>query len=155
VINVPKSKWSWLWIAILCIAPTACGLFPESIFVLSDASRLPKWFTLDEGISRSQVSVEMSYYISPFGRTATFVVKRRDGRLISKANGKVRSDHPIYLGPPTSDPLRQYPSYEVVAVNGISEVIEHRAMEPIFFVSDDAAVLNQLRRVPSSNRLER
>jgi hypothetical protein len=97
----------------------------------------------------------MSYYISPFGGTATFVMKRKDGSIISKSNGRVRGDHPIYLGPPTSDPLRQYPSYEVVTVNGISEAIEHRAMEPIFYVSDDAAVLNQLGIAPTNTRSER
>jgi hypothetical protein len=78
----------------------------------------------------------MEYYISPFGRSATFIMKRRDGSIVSKASGKVRGDHPIYLGSATSDPLRQYPSYEVVTINGISEAIEHRAMEPIFYIAD-------------------
>ena len=149
-----KAKWS-LVLAILCFATAACGLFPESIFALSDASRLPKWFSLDAGPPRSQVTVEMSYYISPFGRPATFVMKRKDGSIIAKSNAKVRDDHPIYLGPPTSDPLRQYPRYEVVTVNGISEAIEHRAMEPIFYVSDDTVVLNQLGLAPTNTRAER
>src|SRR6202021_465378 len=95
-----------------CIPAAACGLFPESIFALSDSSRLPKWSTLDAGLSRSQVTVEMSYYVSLFGRTATFVVKRKDGSIISKSKGKVLGDHPIYLGPPPRDPLRKYQSYE-------------------------------------------
>lgn len=141
-------------LSILCISIAACGLFPESNFALSNASRLPKWFTLDAGLSRSQVTVEMSYYISPSGRTATFVMKQRDGSVISKAKGTVRGDHPIYLGPPTTDPLQQNPSYEVVTVNGISEAIEHRAMEPVFYVSDDSAVLNQLGLAPSNRRLK-
>jgi hypothetical protein len=150
-----KPKRLLLLFSSLCIELAACGLFPESTFLLSDDSRLPKWFTLDKGISRSQISVEMSNYISPFGSTATFVLKWRDGRLISKEKGKVHGDHPIYLGPPTSDPLRQYPSYEIVTVSGVSEVIEHRAMEPVFFVSDDAAVLKQLGLASTSNRPER
>jgi hypothetical protein len=58
-------------------------------------------------------------------------------------SGKLRGSHAIYLGP-TTDPLHQYPSYEVVTVNGVSEAIEHRAMEPVFFISDDPAVLSQL-----------
>ena len=86
----------------------------------------------------------MEYYISPFGRSATFIMKRRDGSIVSKASGKVRGDHPIYLGSATSDPLRQYPSYEVVTINGISEAIEHRAMEPIFYIADDPVTVNQL-----------
>jgi hypothetical protein len=133
-----------LLIAIPLLAIAACGIFPESTFLLSDASRLPKWFSLDAGFSRSQVTVEMSYYFSPLSRTAKFALKHRDGHVIAEAKGKVRGDHPIYLGPNT-DPLRQYPSYEVVTVNGISEAIEHRAMEPVFYIADDPAVLNQLR----------
>jgi hypothetical protein len=133
-----------LLFAILYLAVAACGILPESKFLLSDASRLPKWFALDAVLSRSQVTVEMSYYISPLGGTATFIMKQRDGTVISKAKGKVRGDHPIYLGPPATDPLRQYPSYEVVTVNGISEAIEHRGLEPIFYIADDPVILNKL-----------
>jgi hypothetical protein len=35
-------------------------------------------------------------------------------------------------------------SYEVVTVNGITEIIEHRKMEPLFYVTDDAAVWEEL-----------
>lgn len=133
-----------LLFAIPFLAAAACGIFPESNFLLSDASRLPRWFSLDAGLSRSQVTVEMSYYIFPLGGTATFVLKQRDGSVIAKAKGKMRGDHPVYLGPPTTDPLRQYPSYEVVTVNGISEAIEHRAMEPMFYIADDPVILNRL-----------
>jgi hypothetical protein len=97
----------------------------------------------------------MSYYISPFGGTATFVLKQRDGRVIAKAKGKVRGDHPIYLGPPTTDPLRQYPSYEVVTVNRISEAIEHRRMEPVFYSADDSVILNQLGMAASNIGVQR
>ncbi len=33
-----------------------------------------------------------------------------------------------------------YPAYELITVNGTTEVIEHRKMEPIFYISDDPAV---------------
>jgi hypothetical protein len=133
-----------LLIAIPFLAVTACGFFPESKFLLSDESRLPKWFAFYAGPSRSQVAVEMDYYVSPLGRTATFTVKQRDGRIITAAKGKVRDDHPIYFGPSSTDALRQYPRYEVITVNGISEAIEHRAMEPVFYISDDPVILNKL-----------
>jgi hypothetical protein len=144
-----------LLFSILYLAVASCGIFPESKFLLSDASRLPKWFALDAGMLRSQVMVEMSYYISPISGTATFLMKRRDGSVISKAKGKVRGDHPIYMGPPTTDPLRQYPSYEVVTVNGISEAIEHRGMEPIFYIADDPAILDKLGIAGSKTGLQR
>ena len=37
-----------------------------------------------------------------------------------------------------------YPSYEVITANGITEVIEHRQMEPVFYISDDPRVKEQL-----------
>jgi len=37
-----------------------------------------------------------------------------------------------------------YPSYEVITLNGITDIIEHRRMEPIFYVTDDPAVWKEL-----------
>jgi hypothetical protein len=33
-----------------------------------------------------------------------------------------------------------YPAYEIITVDGITDVIEHRKMEPLFYVTDDSAV---------------
>jgi hypothetical protein len=38
----------------------------------------------------------------------------------------------------------QYPGYEVVTVDGMTEVIEHRRMEPIFYITDDPQVKQRL-----------
>jgi hypothetical protein len=89
-----------------------------------------------------------------FGGTATFALKQRNDHVIAEAKGKVRGDHPVYLGSNT-DPLRQYPSYEIVTVNGISEAIEHRAMEPVFYITDDPAVLNRLGIAAPSTGVQR
>jgi len=37
-----------------------------------------------------------------------------------------------------------YPSYEVISFAGKSEVIEHRKMEPVFYVSDDEGIRTEL-----------
>jgi hypothetical protein len=37
-----------------------------------------------------------------------------------------------------------YPSYELITVNGIIEIIEHRKMEPVFYITDDPAVWKEL-----------
>ena len=37
-----------------------------------------------------------------------------------------------------------YPSYEIISVNGLTEIIEHRRMEPIFYLTDDPHVKQQL-----------
>lgn len=50
----------------------------------------------------------------------------------------------IHLENGATDPRREYPSYEVITANGLSKAIEHRAMEPVFYISDDPTVLAQL-----------
>jgi hypothetical protein len=113
--------------------------------MLSSESRLPNWFHLEPGLSRPQVTVEMSYSASlVYGGTAAFVLRRQDGTEIARVSGRCRGDHPIYLGPPTPDTLQQYPSYEVITVNEQTEAIEHRAMESVFYISDDPTVLARL-----------
>lgn len=37
-----------------------------------------------------------------------------------------------------------YPSYEITTVGEITEFIEHRRVEPIFYVTDDPAVDEEL-----------
>jgi hypothetical protein len=37
-----------------------------------------------------------------------------------------------------------YPSYELITVNGIIEIIEHRKMEAVFYITDDPAVWKEL-----------
>jgi hypothetical protein len=39
-----------------------------------------------------------------------------------------------------------YPQYEVLTSNGITEIVEHRRQEPVFYLSDDPAVRGQLER---------
>lgn len=49
---------------------SGCRFFPESQFELAPDSRLPKWFTVPENLSRADVTVRMSYYIEPCVRSA-------------------------------------------------------------------------------------
>jgi hypothetical protein len=37
-----------------------------------------------------------------------------------------------------------YPAYEVITVNGMTDIIEHRKMEPMFYMTDDPAVWKEL-----------
>lgn len=37
-----------------------------------------------------------------------------------------------------------YPIYEISTVNGVIETIEHRQLEPIFYIVDNPAVLAEL-----------
>jgi hypothetical protein len=122
----------------------ACGWFPESTFELASESRLPKWISLPPGLARADVSLSMSYYVWPWGSRATFVLRDSKGKILTKVSGKVRGLGPNQLKEPRPGSPPGYPSYEVITVNGMTEIIEHRRMEPRFYVSDDPAVRKEL-----------
>jgi hypothetical protein len=119
----------------LCVSIlAACEYFPESTFELSPDSRLPKWFTVPPGMSRRDLTVTMSYYSNLNAPDATFELYDLHKRRLAKVSGTVRNSTP----PP------RYPSYAVITVNGIVDVVEHRRMEPVFYVTDKPDVWRQL-----------
>ncbi len=122
----------------------ACEWFPESTFELASESRLPKWITLPPGLARADASITMSYYIKPWGRSVTFILRDAKRQMRTKVDGKVKGLYPLELKHPPPGFPPGYPSYEVITVNGITEIIEHRKMEPIFYITDDPAVWKEL-----------
>jgi hypothetical protein len=136
---------AWL-AAVCCLTGSGCSFFPESSFTLASESRLPKWFKLVPGQSRANVTVTMDYYISSSGRTATFALRDRAGVVIAKVDGKVKGLQPFQPATKTTGPPFAYPLYEIIAVGNTTEVIEHRRMEPTFYVTDDPSVLTEIER---------
>jgi hypothetical protein len=120
------------------------GWPPESTFELASESRLPKWITLPPGLARSEVSVTMSYYVKPWGCSATFILKDTKGKTLTKVDAKVQGLEPLQLKNPPSGFPPGHPSYELITSNRMIEIIEHRKMEPIFYVTDDPAVWKEL-----------
>jgi len=84
----------------------------------------------------------MSYYIRSSGREATFECSSTGAKLTGKQKGL----EPLTL----KRSLAGYPSYEIITVNGVTDVVEHRRMEPYFFMTDDPAVWSELG-VPANN----
>jgi hypothetical protein len=130
----------------LTIAGSAvgCEWLPEATFELASESRLPKWITLPPGLTRADVSITMNYYDMPWGRSATFILQDTKGKIRTKENGKLRGSGPNQLKHPPPGFPPSYPAYEVITVNGITDIIEHRKMEPIFYVTDDPAIWKEL-----------
>jgi len=128
----------------LTISATAIGC-AESTFQLASDSRLPKWITLPPGLSRADVSITMSYYVMPWGSTATFILQNKKGQTLKEVDGKDKGLEPLQLEHPPPGFPEGYPAYEIITVNGITEIIEHRKPEPIFYITDDPAVWNELR----------
>jgi hypothetical protein len=122
-----------------------CAWFPESTFELASESRLPKWLTLPPGLTRADVSITMSYYVMPWGRSATFILQNKKGQTLKEVDGKEKGLEPLQLNHPPPGFPEGYPAYEIITVNGITEIIEHRKPEPIFYITDDPAVWNELR----------
>jgi hypothetical protein len=120
-----------------------CEYLPESTFKLASESRLPKWFTLPAGLTRADVSITMNYYSKPWGSSATFALQDAKKQIIEKADGTVKCKEPFRLKNPPQGFASGYPSYEAITVNGMTEIIEHRKMEPIFYITDDNAVWKQ------------
>ena len=134
---------AWFFLATSMFL-VGCSFFPEASFELASQSRLPKWFVLPPGLSRTDVTVTMDYYAKASERTATFIMRDKKKQKIAQADGTLQGEKSHNLKNPTAGFPSGYPSFEIVTVNGVTEVIEHRRMEPFFYITDDPAVLTEL-----------
>jgi hypothetical protein len=122
------------------MALSACARLPESSFELAPDSRLPKWFTLPTGVSRSDVHLTLTHYASE--PSAEAVLSNKWHLTIAKSYGHV--GRTLRSGHPRIGNEFDYPFYELVTINEIAEVIEHRRMEPIFSINDDPMIRQEL-----------
>lgn len=128
-------------VLILAIVAGMSGCL-ESSFVLAPESRLPRWFDVPEGATRSELRVTMDLYST--GESIFKLYKKNSFFALKKVTGISRFPYSNYLKNPPVGFQKGYPAYEVITVNGITDVIEHRKMEPIFYVTDDPNVWREL-----------
>ena len=140
-----------LLLALLIAASQSLLSCAESYFNLAPNSRLPRWFTLPEGLTRDKVTLNETAYIGHsvftlyegtgyppsgplWGHKLAQVTAAAQGviSLTEKTNAEGGFD-----GNP-------YPLYEVMTVNGITEVLEYKQMEPVFYISDDSEIRARL-----------
>ncbi len=76
----------------------------------------------------------MDYYTAESGPDTDFILKDAHGKRLAKMVGKQRC----------STPIPSYPAYVAIVVNGITDIIEHKKMEPTFYVTDDPAARHQI-----------
>jgi len=124
----------------IAIALTACSLSPESSFKLAADSRLPKWLVLPSDARRMDVDVTLDYFVQPSGRTFKATLSNRRGQVLATVTGVLGGLSPTSLSANSSGQGSKYPMYEVALVNGVPDIIEHRAMEPVFYMTDQPAV---------------
>ena len=126
-----RSSSACVAVSFVALLSSACS---ESQFQLAAGSRRPIWFS---SINCDRCTVELSYYVWPWGRRATLVMYDANGRVVSTVRAKLRGQEPT--SPSGSDP-----SYEVAEARGTTDVIEHRAPEPRFYMLDDDSVFRAL-----------
>lgn len=118
----------------------------ESSFTLSEESRIPYFLKVPDGVSRDDLYVTLDYYSTFSGGESVFKLYNR-GDLFSLDKVTViqnKNDHMLKLKNPPAGSPKGYPSYEIIRVNGLIDIIEHRKMEPIFYTTDDPAVWEEL-----------
>lgn len=114
----------------------------EADFYLSPDSRLPKWFDVPKGKQRENYTVKLSYYIYPSGREATLKFKEKgDWIPIKKVVVKLRGLEPIMLNDSAD---KNYPSYEIITGNEITDIIEHRDRNNVFHMVDSPEVWEEI-----------
>ncbi|HEX4825345.1 MAG TPA: hypothetical protein VFV19_13660 [Candidatus Polarisedimenticolaceae bacterium] len=127
----------------------ACGFFPDSNFMLSPESRLPRWFHPPADVPRSDLSVELFYYYDH----ATFVLRNeRTGRQLAKIRAHKIHKDTLYL-PNSRRADGVMPTYTIMMADGIVEVVEHRRVEPVFDISDDPDVRAKLLTMTGNEAL--
>jgi len=121
------------------------GCVSESNFRLSDESRLPKWFEISGGENRKGFYVTLHYYTSPSGGSAALNLYENDKFFkIDKISAKQEQLQPIQLKNPPKGSAKGYPLYEIIEFDGIVDIIEHRRMEPVFYMVDDPVIWKEL-----------
>lgn len=133
------------FVAFACLVLTGCGRHQEVSSTLANESRLPRWFTLQPDQARGNVTVTMVSFMDKFARKATFTLRDSSGSVISKVTGLNKT--PLLLQRREKLPgySEGYPSYQIISVGEITEIIEHRKLEPIFYVTDDPEVKEELK----------
>jgi hypothetical protein len=136
-----RTKYLWITLAMmLALTYVGCRVFPESTFQLDKASRLPRWLPLPSDVARADVTVTMNYYSYPWGSRAGFLMKDHAMHSLQRTEGSTGCGQFSLKDPFRDGAPLSYPSYTAVTVDGVTEIMEHKTMEPIFSVTDDPAV---------------
>jgi hypothetical protein len=129
-------------VLVLVLAHILSGCV-ESRFELDSKSRLPKWFEVPEGMSRDKLKLTMDYYIYSDGGVAVFKLYDENGDKLKKIEGKTGL-YPIQLKNPPHGFPEGYPLYEIVDVNGVKDIVEHRERNNVFHMTDNPVVWEEL-----------
>lgn len=128
---------------LLCLVFVS-GCMSEANFELSPESRLPKWFGEQYQIDRQNLVVTLDTYAYPSERRYVFKLQEK-GKIYSLET--LRGSHaPLHVD--QSGVFRfRYPVYLALTINGVTDIIEFRKMEPTFYMTDDPQVWQRLEQL--------
>ena len=91
-------------------------------------------------MERKDITLSLSYYT---GGDFKLVIREKGASWFSSLQTIDGSSehHPEYWAWANEDwPARSHPSFVILAYNGETEIVEHKKMEPIFYMSSTQAV---------------
>ena len=132
----------FVFLAALLVLVSGCGALPEATFTLAPESRLPKWFTSVANIDRSTVTLQLDYFIDSTGSKAVFTLLDHNGNVVLRKSGHFGKSLEDSVALPAGP---AYPAHQVVVIDGVTDIVEHRKMEPMFYMTDDPSVWAKVR----------
>lgn len=119
---------------------TSCSWFPESSFILSAESRLPRWIKLG-GVPRGDVTVLIDLIAPPISKSyARITVLDRSRKVVKRVDAVTTSLVKSGDGREARNSTNNYPHFQVASVRGSVDIFEHRQEGNVFYMCDDAAV---------------
>ncbi len=115
--------------------------FAESNFYLARDSRLPQWFQLPSGVNKNDITVELIYFLS---KTKIATINNKTGKILFFAEA-AQKHHPITEA--ESKIMKQgwpCPSYVLINVNGVEEVIAHIEKGNIVYIVEPSEVTSDV-----------
>ena len=130
-----------LFVLILFITLTGCL---EASFELDSSTRPPKWFDMPTEMKRSDLRVTMDYHSTFSGGEYVFKFYNKNKFFKLQKISVTTNEQPTIRTKALKNSSGKYPAYNVITVNGITDVVERRKMEPIFYMTDDPKVWKEL-----------
>ena len=121
--------------------------FIESEFTLAPESPLPVWYhDLPDGYTREDLMIRIRYYAPLFDADdAVFWVESSRLNTLFKATGRIERHPQFYEWAQKDWKARHYPSFIKITINGQTEIIEHKKMEPIFYISNEESLMKVMK----------
>ncbi|HMB81286.1 MAG TPA: hypothetical protein VKI43_14510 [Vicinamibacterales bacterium] len=134
----------WLLLSTLvagaCHPALGCA---ESDFDLAESSRLPTALARPPNLNRREVSARLSYHLGLAAGEGRGIARLWLVNRSGLATREALCENWNWTYPPASSGTDEkgYPHYSIINCYGTLDVIEHRKMEPIFYMVDDPAIL--------------